>query len=297
MITAVIAAVLTTLGIYGFAQYGVALFFIIPFLMGMASAIIYGIGTEITWRDAWITGFISLGIYAIVLIAFAIEGIICIIMASPIALVIALLGSSIGYQIVKKKPGSGPMAIILVILSFPATSFVEKNIGPSLSEVTTSIEINASPEAIWKNVIAFPKLEEPTDFIFQTGIAYPTDATIEGSGVGAVRHCNFSTGSFVEPITVWDELKLLKFDVEQQPAPMKELSFWNIDAPHLHDFFVSQQGQFKLTALPNGHTLLEGTTWYRHDIRPEFYWKIWSDMIVHKIHERVLQHIKKNSEQ
>jgi hypothetical protein len=42
---------------------------------------------------------------------------------------------------------------------------------------------------------------------------------------------------------VWNEGKLLKFDVLEQPAPMKELSFWNIDAPHLHDYFVSK-GQF-----------------------------------------------------
>jgi hypothetical protein len=54
---------------------------------------------------------------------------------------------------------------------------------------------------------------------------------------GAVRHCNFTTGSFVEPITVWDEPRLLKFEVVEQPAPMKELSFWDIDAPHLHDYF------------------------------------------------------------
>jgi hypothetical protein len=77
---------------------------------------------------------------------------------------------------------------------------------------------------------------------------------------------------------------------------MKELSFWDIDAPHLHDYFVSKQGQFKLTALPNGKTLLEGTTWYYHNIKPAFYWQLWSDHIIHKIHDRVLTHIKTNSE-
>lgn len=77
---------------------------------------------------------------------------------------------------------------------------------------------------------------------------------------------------------------------------MKELSFWNIDAPHLHDYFVSKKGQFKLTELKNGKTLLEGTTWYYHNIRPVFYWQEWSDFIIHKIHDRVLTHIKKNSE-
>lgn len=43
----------------------------------------------------------------------------------------------------------------------------------------------------------------------------------------------------------------------QQPTPMKELSIWDINAPHLHDYFVSKQGQFKLTQLANGNTLVE----------------------------------------
>ena len=39
-------------------------------------------------------------------------------------------------------------------------------------------------------------------------------------------------------------------------------------------------------------TKLEGTTFYKVDIQPEFYWKMWSDFIIHRIHERVLNHIK-----
>jgi hypothetical protein len=42
--------------------------------------------------------------------------------------------------------------------------------------------------------------------------------------------------------------------------------------------------------------LLEGTTWYENKIKPAFYWNIWSDFIVHKIHKRVLSHIKSESE-
>jgi hypothetical protein len=140
------------------------------------------------------------------------------------------------------------------------------------------------------------QLAEPSEFIFKTGIAYPTNATITGQGVGAVRHCNFSTGSFVEPITIWNEPNLLQFDVVDQPEPMKELSPYDIHPNHLHGYWVSKKGQFKLNRLANGHTLLEGTTWYVNRIKPGFYWTLWSDYIVHSIHERVLEHIKTESE-
>lgn len=295
-LTSIIAGLLTVWGIYGIGEYGIALFILTPIFVGAGSTILYGLKKEITKKEAWNIGLLTLVIFTAGLLIFAIEGIICIVMAAPIGLLFTWIASLIGYTIVSKTPGKAPTIMLILIAVIPAMAFFEQDSEPTLTAVVTSIEINADPQTVWKNVVAFPQLDEPTEFIFKTGIAYPINATIEGTGLGAVRHCNFTTGSFVEPITVWDAPNLLKFDVDDQPEPMKELSFWDIDAPHLHDYFVSKQGQFKLTKLPNGKTLLEGTTWYYHNIRPAFYWQLWSNYIVHKIHERVLRHIKKNAE-
>jgi hypothetical protein len=107
-------------------------------------------------------------------------------------------------------------------------------------------------------VVAFPDIEAPPAWYFRWGIAAPERARIEGHGVGAIRHCEFTTGSFVEPITVWDEPRLLAFDVVDDPPPMTELSIYaHIDAPHVDGFFRSRKGQFRLEPLPNGGTLLE----------------------------------------
>jgi hypothetical protein len=295
-ITLIITSVLTLWGIYGMGEYGIALFFLTPLFMGAGSTILYGYKNKTTIKEVTKIGFVTLGIFSVSLILFAIEGLICIVMAAPIGILLTWVGCLIGYGIIDKKPRSAPTVILVLIGMIPAVAFIEKDSQPVLTSVVTSIEIDADAHTVWKNVVEFPQLDEPTEFIFQTGIAYPINAKITGAGMGAVRYCNFTTGSFVEPITVWDEPKLLKFSVEEQPAPMKELSFWDIDAPHLHDYFVSKEGQFKLTALPNGKTLLEGTTWYYHNIKPAIYWQIWSNHIIHKIHNRVLTHIKKNAE-
>jgi len=94
------------------------------------------------------------------------------------------------------------------------------------------------------------------------------------------------------------EPRLLRFSVAQNPAPMNEWSpYGKILPKHLHGYFVSKHGQFLLTPLPNGHTLLEGTTWYQHGLWPETYWTLWSQAITHRIHMRVLNHIKQLSEQ
>lgn len=295
-ITVCIAGILSLWGIYVVGEYGIALFMLTPFLIGFCSTFLYGYKNNITKSEAVWIGFTTLAICTLALIVFAIEGLICIAMAAPIGILFTWIGSLIGYSLLKSSKATTPSALLILVAIIPLTSFVENKIEPELTSVTTSIIINAKPMEVWKNVIEFPELDEPTEFIFKTGIAYPINAKIDGSGIGSVRHCNFTTGSFVEPVTVWNEGKLLKFDVLEQPAPMKELSFWNIDAPHLHDYFVSKKGQFKLTELENGKTLLEGTTWYYHNIKPAFYWQEWSDLIIHKIHDRVLKHIKKNSE-
>lgn len=295
-ITVIIAGLLTLWGIYGIGQYGIALFILTPIFIGSGSTILYGLNNGISKREAWLIARVTLAIFTIGLLVFAIEGLICIAMAAPFGLLLTWVGSMIGYAVLNRSPQKAPSAILILFCIIPTTAFVEKEMAPTLTSVVTSIEIDAPPKVVWENVVEFPQLKEPTEFIFKTGIAYPINARIEGAGVGAVRHCNFTTGSFVEPITVWNESKLLKFDVIEQPAPMKEISFWDIDAPHLHDYFVSKKGQFKLIAMPNNKTLLEGTTWYYHNIKPAIYWRLWSDYIIHKIHIRVLNHIKFNSE-
>jgi hypothetical protein len=283
-----------------FRDYALGLFIWLPVVMGAISTILVGYKTTASRKLMRNISFINLAIFCLGLLCFAWEGVICLIMAAPLGLLFSYIGHGIGYLLIKGKMKDNTItAAVLLIVSVPSLMAFEHIGGaaPDLRSVTTSIEINASPETVWKNVIAFPPLESPTEFIFRTGIAYPINAEISGQGVGAVRHCNFSTGSFVEPISVWETAKLLKFDVDSQPEPMKELSFYSHVHPnHLHGYWVSKGGQFKLTALPNGHTLLEGTTWYVNKIEPGVYWTLWSDYIVHKIHERVLGQIKVHAE-
>lgn len=296
-ITVVISILLTLLGIYFYRDYGIALFILTPFFMGAFPAILYGSKKQLNKMEAWKVAFRSLIIFTLGLLFFAIEGLICIAMVAPIAILFNWIGSLIGYFIVNKSAKKSSIVALILLGIIPTTGFIEKDFKPALTSVVTAIEIKADLATVWENVVEFPQLEAPKDLIFKTGIAYPINAKIKGAGIGAIRYCNFTTGSFVEPVTVWNQPNLLAFDVLEQPAPMKEISFWDIDAPHLHDYFVSKRGQFKLTQLPNGNTLLEGTTWYYHNIKPAFYWKGWSEYIIHQIHLRVLRHIKKNAEE
>jgi hypothetical protein len=223
-------------------------------------------------------------------------------MMLPLAVPLALLGALIGYCVValgtRRPRDLGKVTFVLVAL-VPTMVGAEHMTTPEplLFTCETSVVVDAPPEAVWRNVVSFSDLDPPTDWISCTGLAYPIRAWIDGTGVGATRHCEFSTGAFVEPIEVWHEPRLLRFTVTSNPAPMRE---WNplfeIHPPHLDGFLVSKQGQFELTPLPGGRTLLRGSTIYQHGLWPASYWRLWSDPIIHRIHDRVLRHVKMLSE-
>jgi len=296
--TIILTGILGWISIEYFGDYGWTVFVTIPFLLGFLPPYIVGQKENLTKKDAYCLSFLTLGISLLGFLIFGIEGLICILMALPICGLLTWLGAFIGFSTISKKWVNQTSATIgLILVTLGTMSFDRVNRELNLIPIQTKIVVDAPIEEVWKNVVTFNKINEPTDWIFKTGIAYPTDATIEGEGVGAIRYCNFSTGSFVEPITVWNEPKLLKFDVKEQPIPMNELNpFWDIHPKHLDGYFKSYQGQFKLNELAEGKTELEGTTWYKVDIKPEFYWKLWSDFIIHRIHKRVLNHIKIETE-
>lgn len=281
-------------------SYGWGLFVGMPFCLGLGSVLLFGVSGPQSFGRCMGVAMLAATLVGAGALILAMEGFICLLMAAPIGYFLVFLGAVIGYA-VQSRPWSSresPYLMIALLLTLPAQMGAEAAVGlePPLLEVRTSIDIDAPPEHVWRHVVSFPPLPEPRDWLFRAGIAYPTRADIHGHGVGAVRHCVFSTGTFVEPIEVWDEPRLLRFSVTDQPAPLREWSPYDIQPPHLDHYLVSRRGQFSLVSLPNGRTRLEGTTWYVNHMWPALYWQSWSDHIIQRIHERVLRHIKEQAE-
>ena len=309
-------------------DYGGTLFAATPAMLGAVSSGIFNEGQR---KSLWATlgvAVLSVMIAGGAILLFAFEGIICLSMAAPLAMIMAMVGAIIIWLFApiawgrRAQPVSMGLLPVVMLLPVGATvealhvrwspeegvrkSYVMGDVAlrdERLRVVETSLVIAASPHEVWPHVVGFSDLPPPSDWFFEAGISYPMRARIEGEGVGAVRYCEFSTGSFVEPITVWSPPGKagtngrLAFDVIAQPPPMHELSpYQSIHPPHLDRFLRSRRGEFRLIDLGNGHTQLEGRTWYAIDIYPSMYWGIWSDALIHAIHERVLNHIQQLAE-
>ena len=196
------------------------------------------------------------------------EGLICTAMALPLAVPLGMMGAWFSFKARARNAGARSAALILLPLSLGSAAY-DAAVVPAVYEVTTSVEIAASPETVWRHVITYAEMPAPTEWLFRTGIAYPRRVRLAGTGVGATRFCDFSTGSFVEPITVWEPARRLEFDVVASAAPMQEWSpYGAIQPAHLHGYFKSRKGRFVLKTLENGHTLLSGTSWYEHGLEP-----------------------------
>jgi len=268
--------------------YGWTLFALFPMFLGSITSFAL---RPASWSAAagWGAFTVTLALASLLLLGS--EGAICVAMALPLAAPLGSLGSLLVYWTRSARLAKPRTAMLLLL---PAASLTwDVKAPPTVFEVRSAIEISATPEQVWKHVVTFSDLPEPQEWFFRAGVAYPKRARIEGFGPGAIRYCEFSTGPFVEPIEVWDEPRLLKFRVTQNPAPLNEWSpYGQIFPRHLHGYLISKQGQFRLTRLANNRTLLEGTTLYQHGLWPSEYWRWWSDAIIHRIHMRVLAHIR-----
>ncbi len=273
--------------------YGWTVFVLLPSLVGGLASWVF---CPTTRTRAAGLGALTVVTATFFLLILGLEGSVCILMSLPI---VVLLGAFGGWLMFHAGHSSLATPGASMLLLLPAATLTwDVKAPPPVFKVRTEIAVAATPEQVWKHVVTFPELPEPQEWYFRTGIAYPRRARIEGSGPGAIRYCEFSTGAFVEPIEVWDEPRLMRFSVTENPAPMKEMGLYTQVFPkHLKGYLISKRGQFRLTQLKNGHTLLEGTTWYQHGLWPAEYWRWWSDAIIHRIHSRVLDHIRILAEQ
>lgn len=296
-ITVTVAGILAYFATEALGEYGSGLFFGTPVVCGALSVLIYSRKERKRIRESLSVSSIAGCISLLGFFAMGLEGAICLLMALPFVLPLFLIGGLIGHWIsnaLKNRAARDAVAMLLIaaVPLFMGFESLHKS-EPAQRRIVSSVVIMGNATDVWREVIAFSPIPEPTEILFRTGIAYPTHAVIKGEGVGAIRYCHFSTGAFVEPITHWEEGRRLAFDVVEQPLPMTEVSpYSGIHPPHLDWAFESHRGEFLLNDLGDGRIELLGTTWYHTVMKPEWYWGWLGDEMIHAIHLRVLNHIK-----
>ena len=260
-------------------------FFLIPFLVGMIAAWFWRrLNRTLGWSflDAlWVT-LVGLAAAAIVLR----EGVVCLVIVSPALYVFILCGILLGR--VWFRPNYSKLQLTI----FPLLALITLGESVYHSErqavVTDRILIQAPPAKVWPHVLAFPEIPNVPDYwIFRLGLPYPTTTTNGGNFVGADRQCIFSNGVIVkERVAEFVPNEKLTFDVAEQPAD-----------PEAYGHITLHRGQFILQDNHDGTTTLIGSSWYTLHVRPRWYFDLWTRNMSQAVHLRVMNHIKRLSEQ
>ncbi len=282
-------------------EYGMVLFGVVPLVVGFSSALLLGPKEGASWKKCLLASMWSLLFVGVGILIFALEGIICLVMALPIVVPMLVMGAYGGWRVlgvVKRRHDRG-ISVALAVLAIPLLLNREASIDrPVVRHVeTTSMVIHAAPEVVWKYVCSTRKLPKANELLFRAGFAHPTDIELMEPKLGGKRVCRLSTGDMPEQVDAWQPSQRLGFRVLDTPPSMEETGLYGpIQTAHLTGYFLCERGEFNLERLPNGDTRLSGTSWYANRIAPDFYWHLWTDSIVEAVHVRVMNEIRNRAE-
>lgn len=213
------------------------------------------------------------------------EGIVCLLIVSPILYIGTAAGALAGRVWFRAKRDRLNLCLApLLIFAVAAEPTLR---GPHTGVVTDEIRIAAPPAKVWLHVLAFSEIPDAPDYwLFRAGLPYPTETTNGGNFVGADRACRFSGGAvFKEKVAEFVPEKLLTFDIVESPPD-----------PELLGHLDAHRGQFELRDNGDGTTTLIGRTWYSLHVRPAAYFDWWTHDIFRAVHLRVMKHVKRLSE-
>ena len=261
-------------------------------ILSFSEFVLVPIGMGIIAMKFWIeTKFRLLALlpYAILntLIAIALsalfmgEGIICIIIVSPLVLAFMWIGVLIGkYILPKNRTRLRASTLLLLIILFVYDTFSEHHY---INEVTDEMTINASPERVWKYVAEHPvNTTRPDYWLFKVGLPSPVQSIVTGDTVGSERKCIFSNGATFDELVVESKhARRYTFDICKQP-----------EDPEIIGHIEIRRGQFILEGNADGTTRLVGKSWYRLKVYPVWYYGIWAEDITREVHLRVMEHIR-----
>lgn len=278
----------------GMGEYGTALFVGLPVLQGMVAAFITHSKGPRTWSACGGSAMFSVLLSGLALLAFRMEGAVCLLMGSPLIAGLALLGSWIGW-LAGGGNRQGEMRLALPSVVILALAVGGGSILPapeSSGEVTTVWHLSAPPERVWPHVLTLPALPSPDWWMFRLGVAYPLRSETKRSGE---RICALSTGPMPEAVTRREENRRLAFRVLSTPPSMHEFNpFGKVHAPHLTSVYRGKEGEFLLEREGKG-TRLTARSSYGLRMGPFWYWQLWTDSIVTHVHERVVRDIERRS--
>lgn len=228
------------------------------------------------------------------------EGVICLLMLSPIWLGFGLCGAFL-LRFLRKRPAQ-PGVVHSSLLLLPLMSgIVESQIPVPHENVTLirEIVIHATPEEIWPFLVSNANIREDEGrWTFAqniVGIPRPRATVLKGEGVGAVRTAYWGDKiNFDEKITQWQPGRVLGWSFSFNNTSLQDYTDKHISPDG--EFLKIDSGDYRMTRLSPDTTLLELRTNYIAKTHVNIYAKLWGKILLGDIQNNVLAIIKHRAE-
>lgn len=228
------------------------------------------------------------------------EGVICILLLSPLWLVSGLIGVSITYYLRRRLKRGRTYCSVLAVAPLLAIQLEPAFPPPAVSAaVTRTVIIDAPPERIWPLVQGIPDVrpdEGRWNFTQDVlGVPRPLGARLVGQGVGAQRQASWS-----------DRIRFREEIVEWRPARRIDWRFifdddhgWDLTDRHLKPdsaYFRVVSGGYTLTPLGPNRTRVSLETRYWIKTPVNAYSRLWGEVFLGDIHDNLLAIVKRRAE-
>ncbi|MBA3516394.1 MAG: hypothetical protein H0T75_01795 [Rhizobiales bacterium] len=280
-----------------FGVYGFGLFVVSPLVVGAMTAFFANRNGDLGGGRTAKLVALATALGGISLVLTAVEGVVCIVLASPLGLGAALVGGLLGRAVALA--GKRPAKQMLPAVGLLPVVFALESVLPATTTFDThqTVVVDASPAVVWQSILRMDLTDEPPGLPFQLGVAYPLRGDVAGEGVGALRRGEFSTGTAVERVTEWVPEHKLAFVVVSDIPALRELSpYEHVHAPHAIGYFSTTYTSFELVDRGAGRTEVIERSAHRLDLDPVLYWLPMARWIVHQNNRRVLAHVKRQAE-
>jgi hypothetical protein len=247
----------------------------------------------------WIPLFAGLAAAGI----FLWEGLICIAMFAPIAMISATIGgvaAGLIARLVRSRVSRNASIACVVFLPLLISPFEQQFLSQrDLRRVESVIDIKASAPIVWKNIERVPAIhpaELQSSWSHAIGFPNPVEATLSKEAVGGVRNATFEGGVlFIETVDTWEPNHHLGFSIRAQTDQIPKTTL----DEHVTvggEYFDVLHGDYEIEPLSNGMTRLRLRSLHRVSTDLNWYAHLWTDAIMRDLQVRILQVIKKRCE-
>lgn len=226
------------------------------------------------------------------------EGVICLVMLSPIWLASGWAGA-FAMRSQRRRRGRALESSFLIIPLVAAMVEAQIPIPHETVTLTRSVLVKAAPEEIWPYAVSSRDIDVHEgrwtithDII---GMPRPRDSVMVGTGVGAVRTAYWGDHvNFQERIVAWEPGRKLGWRFNFTNSSVQDYTDKHISPDGV--FLKIDSGDYRLRRVSADTTELTLTTRYVAKTHVNPYAKLWGELMMGDVEENVLTIIKDRAE-